>query len=59
MWRRPDNRRDSGDAYTAKVRNLGTQVFSLAVTYGMASVGLCQHVLYPENIRILLNQVLL
>jgi len=30
MWRRPDNRRDSRDAYTAKVRNLGTQGFSLA-----------------------------
>ena len=27
MWRRPDNGRDSRDAYTTKVLNRGTQRF--------------------------------
>ena len=27
MWRRPDNRRNSGDAYTTSVSNRGIQVF--------------------------------
>ena len=29
MWRRPDNRRNSGDAYTARVSNRGIQGFPM------------------------------
>ncbi len=29
MWRRPDNRRNSGDAYTTRVSNRGIQDFPM------------------------------
>lgn len=32
MWRRPDNRRNSGDAYTTRVSNRGIQGFSPPLT---------------------------